>query len=240
MFRGGIVRQISRIVPLSLSFTDNKVGGYGMNFETKYLIRWGIPGWMLIFWITTFFVLTEFENIFSHFNFSDFGKLVGVFISLGVFGIVLGYIVHQLYFVVNWVTDKARMFENVIKEIDNFPKPDNWGGNNRVDYFYLEFIWHKNLLELEEEKRNYIVGRYRYLLSTVHGLGTLFLSHFLSFVFTIAAGLLKFGNLTLEVDFLAIAQGGIMFVILASFKYYSENLNYFQGRVLNAMLKDEI
>ncbi len=53
-----------------------------MSFETKYLIRWGIPGWMLIFWIGAYFVLTETDYISAHLKFSGLEKLIGVFISL--------------------------------------------------------------------------------------------------------------------------------------------------------------
>ncbi|MBR0601175.1 hypothetical protein HF695_02550 [Bacillus safensis] len=212
-----------------------------MNFEAKYLIRWGIPGWMLIFWIVTFLVSTYYNEILSKFNFLDLGKLVGVFISLGVFGVALGYIIHQLYFALNWITNKTRIFENALKEVDDFPKPENWGDNSNKDYFYFEYLWHRNLLELNEEKRTYIVGRYRYLLSTVHGLGTIFVSHLLSLFFTILSAIYIFGisSIPLRIDFLVALQIVIILVVLLNFNYYSANLNYIQGKFLNTMLNKE-
>ncbi|SPR92846.1 hypothetical protein [Bacillus altitudinis] len=62
-------------------------------------------------------------TIMKSFNFLDLGKLVGVFISLGVFGVAIGYIIHQICFVVNCITNKTRIFENALKEVDDFPKP---------------------------------------------------------------------------------------------------------------------
>ncbi|MFD4419821.1 hypothetical protein ACFWOP_19225, partial [Bacillus safensis] len=133
-----------------------------MSFETKYLIRWGIPGWMLIFWIGTYFAITEYAYISAHINLNEFGKLIGVFISLSIFGVVVGYIIHHLYFVANWIFNKNRIFDNAVKQVKDFPEPANWKDNNMNDYFYFEVLWHENLLKLKEDKRNYIVERYRY------------------------------------------------------------------------------
>ncbi|MCE0742223.1 hypothetical protein [Bacillus sp. G16] len=213
-----------------------------MSFETKYLIRWGIPGWMLLFWIGAFFVLTELDYLTAHIKFSDIGKLVGVFISLGVFGVVIGYIIHHLYFVANWIFNKNRIFDNAIERVCNFPYPNNWNKNNKEDYFYFEFIWHKNLLGIDEEKRNYIVERYRYLLSTIHALGTVFVSHFLAALFTIIAGLWKYGlsSFPLRIEVMLGIQLVIVLIVVSSFKYYSANLNYFQGSFLDKMIKEEL
>ncbi|TWM95072.1 hypothetical protein CHCC14598_2224 [Bacillus licheniformis] len=214
-----------------------------MNFETKYLIRWGIPGWMFIFWIAVYFVLTKFDYISTHIKFSEIGTLVGLFISLSAFGVVLGYIIHHLYFVINWIVSKSRVFDNAIKRVTNFPYPSGWKENNNNDYFYFEFLWHKNLLEIEEEeKRTYIVERYRYLLSTIHTLGTVLISHLLSAVFTIVATMWIYGfsSHPLRIDVMFGIQVIIILVVLSSFKYYSANLNYFQGSFLDKMLKKEL
>ncbi|WRM41469.1 hypothetical protein U0L96_08615 [Bacillus velezensis] len=214
-----------------------------MSFETKYLIRWGIPGWMLIFWIGAYFVLTETDYISAHLKFSGLEKLIGVFISLSIFGVVIGYIIHHLYFVANWIFNKNRIFDNAIKQVENFPKPDNWEDNNKKDYFYFEVLWHENLLKIkEEDKRNYIVGRYRYLLSTIHALGTVFVSHFLAVLFTVIATLYKYGSFSYPPMVIAmlIIQLVILFISVSSFRYYSANLNYFQGSFLDKMLKNKI
>ncbi|MDA1478289.1 BA5345 family protein [Bacillus changyiensis] len=214
-----------------------------MNFETKYLIRWGIPGWMFIFWIAVYFVLTKFDFISTHIKFSEIGTLIGLFISLSAFGVVLGYIIHHLYFVINWIVSKNRIFDNAIKRVTNFPYPNDWKENNNNDYFYFECLWHKNLLDInEEEKRTYIVERYRYLLSTIHTLGTVLISHLLSAVFTIFATIWIYGfsSYPLRIDVMFAIQVIIILVVLSSFKYYSSNLNYFQGSFLDKMLKKEL
>ncbi|MEC1613153.1 hypothetical protein P9D96_07970 [Bacillus mojavensis] len=212
-----------------------------MSFETKYLIRWGIPGWMLIFWIGTYFAITETDYISAHLKFSELEKLIGIFISLSVFGVVIGYIIHHLYFVMNWIYNKNRIFDNAIKRIKNFPESENWKDNNMNDYFHFEVIWHENLLKIEEEKRNYIVERYRYLLSTIHALGTVFVSHFIALLFTVIASVCKYGfSYPLSIAGVLGIQVIILFITVASFRYYSANLNYFQGSFLNKMLKKEL
>lgn len=216
-------------------FVDKKEGGDFMSFETKYLIRWGIPGWMLIFWIGTYFAITEYAYISAHINLNEFGKLIGVFISLSIFGVVVGYIIHHLYFVANWIFNKNRIFDNAIKQVKDFPEPANWKDNNMNDYFYFEVLWHENLLKLKEDKRNYIVERYRYLLSTIHALGTVLVSHCLAFVFIVIASLFKYGKFyyPLPVMIMLVIQLLIVFIAVSSFKYYSANLNYFQGSFLD-------
>lgn len=66
-----------------------------MSFETKYLIRWGIPGWVFIFWLFFYFSFTQ--N-----NYSEFVKNVPLLISLIVAGVPLGYLIYQIYFVFFW------------------------------------------------------------------------------------------------------------------------------------------
>ncbi|MES9677338.1 hypothetical protein ABWK19_18530, partial [Bacillus velezensis] len=158
--------------------------------------------------------------ISAHIKFSEHGKLIGVFISLSIFGMVVGYIIHHLYFVANWIFNKNRIFDNAIKRVENFPIPDNWKDNNKNDY-------------LEEDKR--IVERYRYLLSKIHALGTVFVSHFLAVLFTVIATLYKYGCFSYPP--MLIIQLVILFISESSFRYYSANLNYFQGSFFRQNVK---
>ncbi|MER3125055.1 hypothetical protein ABQG68_06505 [Bacillus pumilus] len=213
-----------------------------MSFETKYLIRWGIPGWMLIFWIGTYYAISESDYISAHINFTEFGKLIGVFISLSIFGVVVGYIIHHLYFVSNWIFNKKRIFDNAIEQVENFPKPSNWKENNKDDYFYFETLWHESLLKLKEDKRNYIVERYRYLLSTIHALGTVLVSHFLAFLLTVIASVIKYGMFFDQLPVMVILFIQVVIIVIAvlSFRYYSANLNYFQGSFLDKIHNNKL
>lgn len=213
-----------------------------MNFESKYLIRWGIPGWIFVFWVIIYFLVAYYDVFSKHINLKDFGKLIGLFISLGAFGIIIGYIIQQIYFGVNWVLNKNRVFDHTKKLVEKFPTPANWGKDDKVDYFYFEFFWHKELLSLDEPTRDYIVERYRYLLSTIHGLGTTVLSHILAFGLTIGLGLFKFGivNLPWSLIFINLTQLLIALIVFGNFVYYSANLSYLQGYFLNAITKNQI
>ncbi|MET3407129.1 hypothetical protein ABIC59_004595 [Priestia aryabhattai] len=70
-----------------------------MNIDTKYLIRWGIPGWVFIL-----FGYTSYLSIGNNIKNSVFTgnstvtQLLGILVSLGFVGVVFGYLMHQIYF----------------------------------------------------------------------------------------------------------------------------------------------
>ncbi|WP_456151135.1 BA5345 family protein [Bacillus halotolerans] len=39
-----------------------------MSFETKYLIRWGIPGWMFLFWIVLNLFIQDHNLVINKIN----------------------------------------------------------------------------------------------------------------------------------------------------------------------------
>ncbi len=213
-----------------------------MNFESKHLVRWGIPGWIFISWLALYFVLADYDYFTKRMNINDLGKLVAVFVSLGILGVVIGYIIHQLYFGINWVLSKNRVFDHTLERVEKFNAPKNWGKNDKRDYFYFEFYWHKELLKLDKDTRDYIIERYRYLLSTIHGLGTTVLSHILVFGVTIGIALFNYGILDIpwSLLFINILQLLIALVIFGNFVYYSANLSYLQGYFLDSITKNEI
>ncbi|MGG3798974.1 hypothetical protein [Metabacillus fastidiosus] len=214
-----------------------------MNFETKYLIRWGIPGWMFIFWLFLYMIFAKYNYITNLLKLNQIDKVIGVFVSFSIIGVVIGYIIHHLYFLVNWVFSKNRSYDYTVEMVEGFEKPENWGENNKVDYFFLESTWHRQLLKIEEESvRSYIEGRYRYLLSTIHGLGTTLLSHILVFAVTLTLSIERFGIVELPwvLIIFNIIQLLIGIVALINFAYYSANLSYFQGYFLNKMINNKL
>ncbi|SPR92847.1 conserved hypothetical protein [Bacillus altitudinis] len=72
-------------------------------------------------------------------------------------------------------------------------------------------------------------------------LGTIFVSHLISFLFTLLLAIYKYGisSIPLRIDFLVALQIVIILVVLVYFNYYSANLNYIQGKLLNTMLNKE-
>ncbi|WP_044893560.1 hypothetical protein [Bacillus alveayuensis] len=71
-----------------------------MNFETKYLIRWGIPGWYLLGWVGFLIYQNDPWQIRSFLaTNNNILALITIFTTLFViFGVLLGYLLHQYYF----------------------------------------------------------------------------------------------------------------------------------------------
>lgn len=209
-----------------------------MNFETKYLIRWGIPGWVLIFWL--FYQILFWKDINPlDSSFVDVSKGLTLLISLAAIGVPIGYILHQIYFGLVWIINKNRNFNVIANKVgDKFPKHSEWGESKNEDYYQLEFVWHSMLLSQDEEARKYLEERYRYLLNTVHGLGALFMSSLASLIGTMV---IIFSNF-LDAQFGAFFWIGFVFQMaiflssLVNYVYFSNNLRAFQIKVLKKYL----
>lgn len=156
-----------------------------MNFEAKHLIRWGIPGWLFIFWIFYGIVFLKGINPLNT-NLLEITEGFTLLISLAVMGVPIGYLMHQIYFGIAWVLNKNRDFNKMADKIgENFPKHEEWDDNTNEKYFQIEYIWHTFLIKQKKEERDYIEGRYRHLLGTTHGIGSLFVSSIMSLTGTI-------------------------------------------------------
>lgn len=210
-----------------------------MNFESKYLIRWGIPGWVLIFWMFYQLLFLKGMNPLES-NLLDITKGFTLLISLTAIGVPLGYLVHQIYFLIVWVTNKARNFDEIATKIgENFPKHDEWNQDKNEDYFQFEYVWHSMLLEQEDEaKRAYIEGRYRHLLSTTHSLGALFVSSFISLLITSVIVFTHWTDRPFNPYFLIgfFMQFIIMISAVYNHGYYSDNVRAFQIKILKKYL----
>ncbi|WP_427125146.1 hypothetical protein ACQCPP_31655 (plasmid) [Priestia megaterium] len=217
-----------------------------MNFESKYLIRWGIPGWVLIFWVVYYyFVLRGIDPM--GINVKDGTKVITTVISLTVLGVPIGYLLHQLYFVALWIFNKStrKQLDNSVKEVTNFPyfkDGDNeniWGNNTSDDYYQFEYVWHKVLLDKESEIRSYWESRYRHLLSTIHGLGSLFASLIVSLI--ASAGIVSFQTIHFSVSFFLIfgivIQALLFISVTFNYVYYSNNLKALQTKIMKEHYK---
>lgn len=212
-----------------------------MKFETKYLIRWGIPGWVLIFWIFYHILFLKEINPLDS-NLVNITKGLTLFISLAALGVPLGYLLHQIYFGIIWVFNRNRKFAKDFAEGlgDKFNEPTNWGQNRAEAYYEIEYIWHSMLLDREkEEERTYLEGRYRYLLSTIHGLGSLFVSSAISLVICIPLAMTLYDkNISMTLYFIIglIFQLAIFIFSMGNYNYYSNNLKAFQIKMLKKYL----
>ncbi|MEI5909590.1 hypothetical protein WAK64_21440 [Bacillus spongiae] len=135
-----------------------------MNIDTKYLVRWGIPGWILIM-ITGPFIFFEFKD-----EIVKLSQEVN-FIALGAFltaiGVPLGYLLNQVHHSLSWVIPKYREWDKYFdKEI-------------AVD----EYFFKNEIGKMQKE-------RYRYLLSRKHELGGLKVSLLFSLIIILIVSIL--------------------------------------------------
>ncbi|WP_186806738.1 BA5345 family protein [Priestia megaterium] len=245
-----------------------------MKFETKYLIRWGIPGWLLIFWLFYEVLFLKKINPLET-SLVNWKTGLTLLVSLAVIGVFVGYILHQVYFGIAWVLNRNKDINAMVDKIGaKFPKHDEWikkeenasekdrglneteesteteeqpkkrkkkkvkKKNQNENYYQLEYVWHSVLLNLDSEKRAYIQGRYRYMLGTIHSLGSLFISSVVSLIVTIV---IIFTHLSTAPDSFyfwigVVLQLSIMFSAMVNYKYFSDNLTAFQVKFLKTYL----
>lgn len=121
----------------------------GMNFDTKHLVRWGIPGWIMIIALTPYlyFSIDELKEVREMLNSLN---LVAVGAFLTVTGVPLGYLLNQIHHSLTWVI--PRYFSNGWNKYFN--------QEIKVDEVFVT-----------EEHGEKLQERYRYLLSRKHELG---------------------------------------------------------------------
>lgn len=179
-----------------------------MNFDTKYLIRWGIPGWILLM-ILGPFIYFQFQMEINEILKDNNTLALGAFLT--VIGVPLGYILNQIHHSLFWV---IRRFKFSLKQ-------EKWN-----DYFKQEiqvdemfFFDDKGLRKKE---------RYQYLLSRKHELGGV----------TVSLGICCFVQLIVNIQtstmggwsLIYLIVSFILFLIIAISRWYSsKNIdNYFE------------
>ncbi|TVZ81276.1 hypothetical protein FB379_11775 [Aeribacillus composti] len=175
-----------------------------MNFETKHIIRWGIPGWVYII------------SLISYFIFSTPGLLIDLKTKYGLtilslsailagIGVPIGYLIHQI----------SMLFGFVVRH--------KWN-----KYFRKEYELDNKIIGNDNGEK--IRERYRHLLSRVHELRALKYSNGLS-VLTILVMLYFYSN---TLAGLIISVINLLFVIIVHVnqKYFEANLNFFIKRTL--------
>ncbi|MEC1024268.1 BA5345 family protein [Bacillus paralicheniformis] len=213
-----------------------------MNFETKYLIRWGIPGWVFLLMSLWPFAIKEL-NIDSPLN------SISIIFSTAVIGIVIGYLIYQIYFAWDWLLSLIwRDFGEESKPPQkwyHFHSYNSARKNNAELYYKLEFQWQNELSKIMEEgRRDYIAKRFSHLLSTTHSLGALFWSLLMSlivnvvhFIYSIVYINTIYYNMSLIINMFI-----ILFILIPSFanqKYYSRNVNEFRKQFLEEFKKNK-
>lgn len=121
-----------------------------MNFETKYLIRWGIPGWIMIMNLLPYFIVIYLKPLTALLTTTTPSYIITLGAVLTGLGVPLGYLLNQIHHSLTWVLPKL-----IKKEWDSY-----FDEEIKVDN-YIDNHPHA------PEKKD----RYRYLLSRKHELG---------------------------------------------------------------------
>lgn len=115
-----------------------------MNFDTKHLVRWGIPGWIMIMCLLPFFYINYEELRVMTVKVNPVA--IGAFLT--VTGVPLGFLLNQIHHSLSWVIPRIGKWEK---------------------YFNQELILDE--IFINDTNGEKMQERYRYLLSRKHELG---------------------------------------------------------------------
>lgn len=174
-----------------------------LNIDGTYLIRWGIPGWILFIFIFWLILIVNDFNIFKYLNTSvEFLTLTIVMIALGI---PIGYLLNQVHHVIIWV-----------KKVD-------WDL-----YFHYELKLNQVFRDCKENGKQ-MESRYRYLLSRIHELGGILIAFYLInliYVVTIISLLCKQkSNKAIIIIISLLVVLVLTYVVRISRNYFQRNLD---------------
>ncbi|WP_336634700.1 hypothetical protein [Lysinibacillus fusiformis] len=174
-----------------------------MNFDTKYLIRWGIPGWIMILTLFPYFFVTYIESFKKIFELSAVDILT-IGAALTFLGVPLGYVLNQVHHTVLWVIPRIR-----------------WKRKKWDEYFKQEVLVDKKMLTND----NFDKERYRYLLSKKHEIGGVTASFVISWLIIIIINISYNSTLWSWIYFGVVSFLTALFLI--SRDYSSRNVHYY-------------
>ncbi|KEF40127.1 hypothetical protein M670_00142 [Schinkia azotoformans MEV2011] len=181
-----------------------------MNFDTKYLVRWGIPGWIMLLTLFPYLFITYYSIFKEIFKLSAVDILT-IGAALTFLGVPLGYILNQIHHSLFWV---------IIKCFD-------WN-----KYFKEEVHVEENHLMKCDFKKE----RYRYLLSKKHEVGSVMVSFIISWLVILLTNLNYNNEKWAWIYFAIVSFLTVMFIFNRN--YSSKNVHYyFYNYLLNKSKK---
>ncbi|RHW38715.1 hypothetical protein D1B33_07530 [Lysinibacillus yapensis] len=177
-----------------------------MNFDTKYLIRWGIPGWTTVLTLFPYFFFTFLDNFKGLFDLSAVDILT-LGAALAFLGVPLGYVLNQVHHSIFWVIPKIRY--------------KNWDA-----YFKEEIKVDENHLSKNDFKKE----RYRYLLSKKHEIGGVMSSFYASSFAILMTNIFHGSTMWSWVYFIIVSALTVIFTL--SRNYSSRNVEYYFSEYL--------
>lgn len=172
-----------------------------MNFETKYLIRWGVPGWIMILTLFPFLFITFFGLFDGKIGFKA-TDILTLGAALTVIGVPLGYILNQVHHSLFWVIPHLRKKE--------------WEA-----YFKDEIKADEKFLSVDVFKKE----RYAYLLSKKHELGGVAVSLTTSWLAILLINIF-YGNALWSWIYFAVVTILTLLSILSR-NYTTQNVHYY-------------
>ncbi|MFB3901765.1 hypothetical protein [Bacillus amyloliquefaciens] len=169
-----------------------------MNFETKHLIRWGIPGWTFLGALTIYFYIKE-SVLNSAFSISKIPAFMFTAIFVGV-GIIIGHLIHQISMLLGFVI---------------------W--NKWSDYFEKEFQFDQIIMK--DEKGKEVQRIYSYRLGNVHALRSLNISLIIALVTTVVLSITMY--FSSKVLLLIVTLFLLVVITFINYLYFKKNLEYF-------------
>ncbi|MFC0525016.1 hypothetical protein ACFFGV_15660 [Pontibacillus salicampi] len=208
-----------------------------MHLESKYLIRWGIPGWIVIFYGAVLNRLLAYKPI-TYNNVPPQEVIVALLTAVSI-GVIAGYLVHQIYFAMDWIllNRSRQVSEEILSELSAVGIAIEEDAIERK-YFQIEYMWQSALANVKEKhKMDYLAERYAYLLTRTHELGILQLS--LIICLAISCYYLFAGTNVVIAFLFLLANVITCFLVTRSKTYYSKNAQYFMTNVLKDLLHEQ-
>ncbi|WP_345807571.1 hypothetical protein [Bacillus pumilus] len=188
-----------------------------MNFESKYLVRWGVPGWVLMLFVTTFFLI-NFPEKFMNIIDSDKFSIVGFTAFAAVVGVIIGHLIHQISLCCGFVLYELLKF-------------GNW--NN---YFQRELNVDRQIIETDKLGSN-IKNIYSYRLGQLHARRGLVTSLIISGILITGSLFKGYNNCGTWV--LCIVNLFLIIIMILNYIYFDKNLRFFMNRVSDFKFRDQ-
>lgn len=180
-----------------------------MNFDTRYLIRWGIPGWIFMIFSSLYFLVRDFNNFIEFFPTGSGTSIVAIGAILTVLGIPIGYLFNQIHHTITFVW--LRIFE--------------WDRYFKFESQFEYYMFSCN--SKDDNTGEKIHERYRYLLSRIHEIGGICIAIVSSEFLVISWDYYYVENINLFVWFYHSLVLIIFFIMCWDRWYYKRNIEVF-------------
>ncbi|KGP73548.1 hypothetical protein [Pontibacillus yanchengensis] len=210
-----------------------------MNVESKYIIRWGIPGWLIIIYYLLLDHAFSKQKVYYLDNPPPIEVIVALLTAVS-FGLIVGYLLHQAYFAMEWIFGRGS--QEVSLEIKQVLEGAglHYGIEKEPErqYFYFEYLWQKSLANIQtSHKMEYLSARYRHLLTKTQELGVLRFSIIICLIIT--GYFILFENMLLLGICLFIILGILLLFVHKAHRYFTKNTHYFMAYNLRDLLREQ-